>query len=105
MPQAVASFPVDESAYGVRGMVGNVRDWCEERFAQEGPLLGAGQVVILSQEAPGPQGVEQRAARVNRGGCWGNVPGDARAAYRNRSMPNSRDTYLGLRLARTYTEA
>jgi len=32
----VDSYPIDESPYGVRGLAGNIRDWCGERFQLAG---------------------------------------------------------------------
>ena len=37
--QSVNSFPQDISVYGVRGTAGNTRDWCLDRFREEGPTL------------------------------------------------------------------
>ncbi len=41
-PSPVDSFPVDEGPYGVRGMAGNVRDWCRDVYRQEGPTIVEG---------------------------------------------------------------
>ena len=51
LPEVVDSFPVDQSPYGVRGMCGNVRDWCENLFQ------------VGESEPSGPQ-------RSVRGGCF-----------------------------------
>ena len=37
LPAVVDSFPVDESTFGVRGMGGNVQDWCADLHRRDGP--------------------------------------------------------------------
>ncbi len=38
LPASVERFPVDESVYGIRGMAGNSRDWCADRYdLHDGP--------------------------------------------------------------------
>ncbi|MGK0359107.1 MAG: sulfatase activating formylglycine-generating enzyme [Bradymonadia bacterium] len=32
-----SAFPTDVSVYGVRGMAGNVREWCSDAYRREGP--------------------------------------------------------------------
>lgn len=34
-PTANETFPTDESVYGVRGMAGNVRDWCRDVYSRD----------------------------------------------------------------------
>jgi serine/threonine-protein kinase len=100
LPQVVDSFPVDVSVYGVRGMGGNMRDWCGDVYAPEGPALVGGRVVTAGDEAA--VGSPVGAYRVNRGGGWNLVPRFARVAYRNGVGAGYRDGDLGFRLARTY---
>ena len=35
--QPITAFELDESPYGVRGMAGNVRDWCLNAYRRDGP--------------------------------------------------------------------
>jgi serine/threonine-protein kinase len=97
--QVVDSFPVDVSAYGVRGMGGNMRDWCSEVFAPEGPPLVGERVVAAGDAAA--SGAAVGADRVFRGGSWYDVPGYARVARRFGFEPGGRYGGLGFRLART----
>ena len=88
LPAVVDSFPVDVSPYGVRGMGGNVYDWCldtEGRFVDE---------VVLAPEAGD---TDARALRGVRGGAWGSNPRSARSALRLRSVPGLRNPYPGFR--------
>ncbi len=61
---------------GLYDMHGNVWQWCEDLYDDKGP------------------------ARVFRGGSWGDVGRDCRAASRDRYAPSARDFLLGFRLAR-----
>jgi serine/threonine protein kinase/formylglycine-generating enzyme required for sulfatase activity len=90
----VDSFPVDESPYGVRGLAGNVRDWCADAWLPDGPPCVGDRV---GQAVPGPDD----AWRVRRGGSWGDVAGRARLADRDWYHPGYRFDYLGVRLVRS----
>ena len=48
--QRVDDFPNDVSVYGVRGTAGNTRDWCLDRFRDDGPPLQNSRLVMPSQE-------------------------------------------------------
>ena len=78
--------------YGVRGLGGNVRDWCEERFdrptPQEGERVGA---PVQDQE------VDPRVFRVVRGGSWDAAARLARSAFRLRGGPYLRLSMIGWR--------
>jgi len=102
LPQAVTSYPVDEGVYAVRGIAGNVRDWCADLFHAEGPPLDGERVVAPSLDAPGSEEAERRAVRVFRGGSWITGPRYARLAVRFRGDLGSRYDDLGFRLVRTY---
>jgi len=84
-PVVVDSYPVDRSPYGVRGLAGNVRDWCLD---PEGRVVG-GRVVEPDPAAPGP--------RVVRGGTAYNLPRYARAALRYTLEPENRFPNFGFR--------
>ncbi len=75
LPAPVDSFSVDESPYGVRGMAGNVRDWCSDDYRD--------------------------GLRVFRGGSWDSSAAFTRVACRNGSSPGLRAPILGFRLARS----
>lgn len=91
----VHDYPTDVSPYGVRGMAGNVRDWCVERWQLEGPRLDNDilQVDVASPEDP--------SERPMRGGAWISVGDLARLAVRYSERPNRRHGVLGFRLARS----
>ncbi|MCA9567733.1 MAG: SUMF1/EgtB/PvdO family nonheme iron enzyme [Myxococcales bacterium] len=91
--QPVQSFPGDESPYGVRGLAGNVRDWCLDAWIPDGPPTPGCRV-------PDPDPVGPDAWRVRRGGSWGDMPGRARLADRDWYDSDYRYDYLGFRLLR-----
>jgi formylglycine-generating enzyme required for sulfatase activity/tRNA A-37 threonylcarbamoyl transferase component Bud32 len=84
LPSVVDGYPVDESPYGVRGMAGNVADWCANLWQRDeiGAVAGEGM-------------------RACRGGWWVGSPDNARVAMRNRDVPEFRDAILGFRLVRS----
>ncbi len=95
---AVGEFPVDRSPYGVRGLAGNVRDWCSDPFAPAGPVSHDGR---WRYEEPPLAGVP----RVGRGGTWCVNPVSLRSAYRSWFAPTFRsDDSLGFRLACSYPD-
>jgi serine/threonine-protein kinase len=90
----VDDYPMDESPYGVRGLAGNVRDWCIDAWAGGGPTVDGGRLRI--EPAPDPS-----APRSIRGGCWTAAPPFCRAASRFIGDVDARGAGLGLRLARS----
>ncbi|MGE0790853.1 MAG: SUMF1/EgtB/PvdO family nonheme iron enzyme [Sandaracinaceae bacterium] len=91
----VEDDPLDESPYGVRGLAGNVRDWCLEVWEVDGPPVQGG---VLRIETPPDDDLRLRAIR---GGAWQTVPAFARAAGRFAAAPDDRYAVLGFRLARS----
>ena len=89
-PAVVDSHPVDCSPYGVRGLMGNARDWCADRY--RAPPGVVDQVVI-----PPPADDDAPVIRSVRGGAWTSATSEARAACRFRFEPWGRDTGLGFR--------
>lgn len=84
----VDSYPVDTSPYGVRGMAGNVRDWCLDA---EGRVFG--DVVVtpeLGRNVPGE-------FRMVRGGAWYSDDQHNRVCVRYEAEPGSRLPDLGFR--------
>ncbi len=91
----VHDYPTDVSPYGVRGMAGNVRDWCVERWSLDGPPV-RGQILQIEPAPPGDD-----AYRPMRGGAWISVGDLARLSVRYAERPTTRHGVLGFRLART----
>jgi formylglycine-generating enzyme required for sulfatase activity/tRNA A-37 threonylcarbamoyl transferase component Bud32 len=97
LPSPVHAYPVDASPYGVRGLAGNVKDWCSDVFRLDGPPLD-GQTVL-------PPGLDTSGAVpagtwvTQRGGFWDAASRRARAASRARGLPETRDGDVGIRLA------
>ncbi len=90
----VHEYPTDVSPYGVRGMAGNARDWCIERWSLEGPRVEDG---ILQIEPALP---EDSAYRPMRGGAWISVGDLSRLCVRYAEEPAKRHGVLGFRLVR-----
>jgi serine/threonine-protein kinase len=87
----VDEFPIDESPYGVRGMTGNVRDWCVNPYSRRGT-----ETVELPKEA-----AAAAEYYVARGGSWSSTAMLCRLAARLVGRPTERLTGLGFRLARS----
>ena len=73
--------------WGLYDMLGNVREWCQDRF---GGYEDGFQV--------DPQGAAEGSARVLRGGSWIFFARYARSAYRVADHPGNRDFSRGFRL-------
>ncbi len=76
------SFPTDASPYGVRGMAGNVRDWCANTW-REGTDPGDPEAFVSL-----------------RGGAFSGNRNNCRVATRFAAPPGRRYTQVGFRLAR-----
>ncbi|MCB9743627.1 MAG: SUMF1/EgtB/PvdO family nonheme iron enzyme [Alphaproteobacteria bacterium] len=88
------TFPDDVSSYGVRGMGGNVRDWCLNTYNR----LGTSDRVIT-----GPDGVaDLDSHRLVKGGSWSSSPSYCRSAARFAMKPGRRLSSVGFRLARSF---
>jgi len=94
---SVHDYPTDVSPYGVRGMAGNVRDWCVERWSLDGPRVEGG--ILEVEAAP----ADDDAYRPMRGGAWISVGDLARLSVRYSERPTKRHGVLGFRLARRIT--
>src|SRR5262249_5584065 len=64
-PEPNPGPPVDESPYGVRGLAGNVRDWCLDVWPPEGPRIVSDRLRIDPAEPDDPDFC------AIRGGWWG----------------------------------
>ncbi len=77
------------NAWGLHGMGGNVREWCEDWYGKYNPN---------SAEQIDPKGPSEGNFRVLRGGAWCNTPVNCRSAHRYRSAPGYRNFISGFRI-------
>ena len=87
-------FPDDVSVYGVRGLAGNVRDWCLNGYRRDGPGPG-GRLVVHDEPID--------SFALVRGGAYVSAPLQARSAARFAARPEERLIVLGFRLARSFS--
>lgn len=86
--------PVGEkapNAFGVHDMLGNVWEWCSDRYAN-------GYLAVMQVD---PRGPSFGSGRVCRGGGWYSHARICRSAQRYSNSPKYRSNVLGLRIART----
>lgn len=88
---SIHTYPLDESPYGVRGMGGNVRDWCLNAFNQRGPPRE------MQRLLPGGHGTDQQY-RMVRGGSYSSAPTWCLAAARFAAPPGAGLNTAGIRL-------
>ena len=91
-PAPVEQYPLDESLYGVRGLVGNVRDWCSNTYRRAAPEEGS----RVDGQAAG-----EGDMRFIRGGSWATALTQCRPAGRYAGAPDARYLPVGFRLARS----
>ena len=91
-PAPVDAYPTDVSVYDVRGMGGNVMDWCLEPGGSEVPPTGT----LPALPAP----VEAETRRV-RGGSWTTTSRPAICASRLRRLADLGFEDVGFRLVRS----
>lgn len=91
--QVVDDFPDDVSVYGVRGTAGNTRDWCLDRFRDDGPPLQNSRLLMPSDEDLSDPGFKS-----TRGGSYGNSASRARSADRDWWFPDRSYVGRGFRL-------
>lgn len=75
--------------WGLWQMHGNVLEWCEDWYDRY-------EMVDVSID---PNGPVEGEGRVLRGGCWIDVAGFCRSAYRCRDSPSRRGSSIGFRFA------
>jgi serine/threonine-protein kinase len=91
---SVHAYPLDESPYGVRGLAGNVRDWCGNVWLESGPLVAEGRLRV-EEAAPDDPG-----HRALRGGAWASTLAYSRSATRFGNRPAMVRAVLGFRVTR-----
>jgi serine/threonine-protein kinase len=95
----VDTHPVDESPYGIRGMGGNVRDWCADVFLRNGPPMPHGRATVAVAR-------NRESMRVVRGGSWADNGEEGAMASRRESIPaDARAPWLGFRLVRSLSNS
>ncbi|WP_437623923.1 protein kinase domain-containing protein [Sorangium sp. So ce1151] len=94
----VGTFPADESPYGIRGLAGNVREWCANLWKLDGPRVEGGRLRL----DPAPSLDDD--FRIIRGGTWGSSITNSRSAARFGSRPETRWLGVGLRVARSWRD-
>jgi len=97
-PRPVDSYPCDESPYGVRGMGGNCRDWCEDAIVWTGPLLRGREILWVATPKQSPSAGD--TLRLVRGGSWGGNEQMCRIGTRSFYPARQRYSALGFRPAR-----
>jgi len=95
-PSPVDSWPVDESVYGVRGLGGNTRDWCEDMFVKEREDLQDRRVHVATR-ALGRGG---KAQHVTRGGHFLGGMRQARCSGRYATATGLRSNQVSFRMVR-----
>ncbi len=86
----VGSYPANR--FGLRDMLGNVSEWCDDCFEESLYRQRSGTAVNPFSDGPGRE-------RVIRGGRYSDHPVGARAAYRRRNTAETRMFYDGFRIA------
>ena len=76
---------------GIYDMSGNVNEWCQDFYAN-----------YPSRKLIDPKGPNSGSMRVARGGSWYENEVKCRVYVRNKALPSTRSSNLGLRLALSY---
>jgi formylglycine-generating enzyme required for sulfatase activity len=73
--------------WGLRDMVGNVQEWCQDQFVRDYPPDGSDE-----------SAAENGSGRVMRGGSWFDAPDLQRSAKRFGFAPQGRRDFIGFRV-------
>ena len=87
----VGHFPAGASPYGLQDMVGNVWEWCRDRYAPN---------YYETLDERNPRGPRRGHYRVLRGGSWVSPPEFVHSFVRDRLDPFARGIHFGFRCAR-----
>ncbi len=79
--------------WGIFDMLGNVSEWCLDRYAAEYPRQES-----VGPGGPGDSQVPARDIRVVRGGSYDSFPDSCRCAARNSSPPSYQQKETGFRV-------
>lgn len=88
----VSAFPLGESGWGCRGMLGNVWEWTSSAFL---PFPGFAMDFPYRENSAPWFGYR----KVCKGGCWATSAPIARAGYRHSFWPEMNAVYTGFRVA------
>ena len=80
------------NAWGLYDMHGNVWEWCQDWYKKDYP----------SGHVTNPKGPSSDKYRVLRGGGWFDNAGYCRSADRSGNKPDTRNNYMGFRVARDF---
>jgi serine/threonine-protein kinase len=97
-PADIDSYPIDKSVYGVRGMSGNVRDWCLNIYTENIPWSDGESIEIPDLKT---LMADEKKPRLVRGGSWMAFAGNCRSAFRFVTTANFHGIDGGFRLVRT----
>ncbi len=87
----VGHFPGGASPFGVQDMMGNVWEWCKDRYNPD---------YYQNLSERNPRGPRRGYYRVLRGGSWISSPDFVRGFVRDRLDPYARGIHFGFRCAR-----
>jgi formylglycine-generating enzyme required for sulfatase activity len=79
------------NAFGLHDVLGNVHEWCQDRFAA---------YYYAQSPREDPSGPDSGLSRVMRGGCYLNPPSYFRSALRESGVPATHFATCGLRVVR-----
>ncbi|MBI5831301.1 MAG: SUMF1/EgtB/PvdO family nonheme iron enzyme [Armatimonadetes bacterium] len=91
---AVDAFPQGRSPYGVYDMLGNVWEWCIDRYDRRGYVNGSNR---------NPIGPASGLDRVCRGGAWNYIREYAAATVRHAFGPSEAYDFVGFRTVLSIT--
>lgn len=98
LPSITSEFPLDESVYGIRGLIGNMSDWMSSKWFDDWDDLNQNFYKDLSYVGD----AQPTDLMTVRGGGWSDSPQHLRAAQRNAVNPVDRHYTLGFRLVRSF---